>query len=122
MGCGSSTPEVETVPEQTEDNITTEGETTPQEANDPVATLIAETQGTVKLTVWAAEEDQDMVNGFCEAFTNKYSEIDFDIVVGVESESTAKDTILTDAEAAADVFSFAEIGRASCRERVSSPV
>lgn len=74
---------------------------------DPVDALIAATSGTVDLAVWAAEEDQDMVKGWCDAFAAQYPDISFNFSVGVQSESTAKDTILTDPEAAADVFSFA---------------
>lgn len=75
--------------------------------DDPVAALIAGTDGPVDLTVWAAEEDQQMIKDMCEAFAAQYPEITFNFSVGVESESTAKDTVLTDAEAAADIFSFA---------------
>jgi arabinogalactan oligomer/maltooligosaccharide transport system substrate-binding protein len=76
-------------------------------ATDPVEALIAATEGTVELRVWAAEEDQDMVNAWCDAFAAQYPDITFNFTVGVESESTAKDTVLTDVEAAADVYSFA---------------
>jgi len=62
---------------------------------------------TVKLTVWAAEGDQDYMKGIVEKFKSTYSDQKFDIQIGVESESTAKDTVLTDIEAAADVYSFA---------------
>ena len=78
-----------------------------QTADDPVAALIAATDAPVDLTVWAAEEDQQMVNDMLTAFAAQYPEVTFNFSVGVESESTAKDTILTDVEAAADVFSFA---------------
>lgn len=77
------------------------------ESTDPVEALIAATEGPVDLTVWAAEEDQDMINDMCAAFAAQYPDVTFNFSVGVESESTAKDTILTDVEAAADVFSFA---------------
>ncbi len=69
--------------------------------------LIASTTGPVDLTVWAAEEDQTMVNNWCTEFAAKYPEVTFNFSVGVQSESTAKDTVLTDVEAAADVYSFA---------------
>lgn len=62
---------------------------------------------TVKLTVWAAENDQDYLSERVEKFKAAYPDQDFDISIGVESESTAKDTVLTDIEAAADVYSFA---------------
>ncbi|NLG02468.1 MAG: extracellular solute-binding protein [Clostridia bacterium] len=62
---------------------------------------------TIKLTVWAAEEDQDLTNELINGFKEANKDQTFDITVGVESESTAKDTILVDPEAAADVFAFA---------------
>lgn len=74
---------------------------------DPVDALIAATDGPVSLRVWAAEEDQDMVKGWCDKFAALYPDVTFNFEVGVQSESTAKDTVLADVEAAADVFSFA---------------
>ena len=62
---------------------------------------------TIALTLWGAEEDQDLLKELVGKFEEAYSDQKFDIQIGVESESTAKDTILTDVEAAADVFAFA---------------
>lgn len=62
---------------------------------------------TITLTLWGAEEDQDLLKDLVSKFEETYSDFTFDIQIGVESESTAKDTILTDVEAAADVFAFA---------------
>lgn len=62
---------------------------------------------TVSLTLWGAEEDQTLLADLVAKFEETYSDVTFDIQIGVESESTAKDTILTDVEAAADVFAFA---------------
>ena len=63
---------------------------------------------TIKLTVWGAEEDQDLLKELTDKFQEKYADQNFDIQIGVESESTAKDTILTDVEAGADVYAFAD--------------
>lgn len=62
---------------------------------------------TVSIRVWGAEEDQTLLAELISKFEAQYPDVDFDIQLGVESESTAKDTILTDVEAAADVFAFA---------------
>ena len=62
---------------------------------------------TVSLTLWGAEEDQALLAELVEKFKATYPDQTFDIQIGVESESTAKDTVLTDIEAAADVFAFA---------------
>lgn len=61
---------------------------------------------TIKLTVWAAEEDQDLMKTLTDKFQEAYPDQKFEIQIGVESESTAKDTILTDIEAGADVYAF----------------
>lgn len=62
---------------------------------------------TIKLTLWGAEEDQNLLKELVDKFESTYSDQKFDIQIGVESESTAKDTVLTDVEAAADVYAFA---------------
>ena len=62
---------------------------------------------TIALTLWGAEEDQDFLKDVVSKFEAAYSDQKFDIQIGVESESTAKDTVLKDIEAAADVYSFA---------------
>ncbi|MCL2003150.1 MAG: extracellular solute-binding protein [Oscillospiraceae bacterium] len=62
----------------------------------------------VTLRLWGGEEDQVMLRQMADAFieANK-DKVNLTISLGTESESTAKDTILTDIEAAADVFAFA---------------
>lgn len=67
----------------------------------------AEADGAVGIRVWGAEDDQTLLSELIADFEARYPDVDFDIELGVESESTAKDTILTDVEAAADVFAFA---------------
>ena len=64
-------------------------------------------QHAVSLRVWGGEEDQNLLKDLVEKFKKTYPDQKFDIEIGVESESTAKDTVLTDVEAAADVFAFA---------------
>lgn len=62
----------------------------------------------VSLRLWGAEEDQTMLQGMIESFKANYADVaNITIELGVESESTAKDTVLTDIEAAADVYAFA---------------
>ncbi|MBQ8913404.1 MAG: extracellular solute-binding protein [Lachnospiraceae bacterium] len=76
--------------------------------SDAVNNLIAATDGTVSLTVWASEEDQDFTQGLIDEFAKQYPDVTFDIKLGACSEADAKDTVLTDIEAAADVFTFAD--------------
>lgn len=70
--------------------------------------LCVQAEETISLTLWGAEEDQALLGELVENFKAAYPDQSFDIQIGVESESTAKDTILTDVEAAADVFAFAD--------------
>jgi len=70
--------------------------------------LIDSTSGTVALEVWASEEDQAFTQTLIDGFKEEYSDVDFDITLGAVSESTAKDTVLADVSAAADVFAFAD--------------
>lgn len=65
------------------------------------------TKEDVTLTLWGAEEDQTMLREMADAFieANKAS-VNLTVNIGVQSESNAKDTILADVEAAADVYSF----------------
>lgn len=114
-GCGSKS-EADTTDETAEEAADTtddaaadaEEEAPAADTGSAVDTLIANTSGTVTLRVWSGEEDQEVTQTLVDGFKEKYPEVDFDITVGVESESTAKDTILTDVEAAADVFTIAD--------------
>lgn len=51
---------------------------------------------TIDLVVWGPEEDQTFLTGLIEDFQKQYPDQTFNIKLGVESEATAKDTILTD--------------------------
>ena len=94
-GCGNSA---------NNSGTTTDGTTTGDTGETATPAASGET---VALTVWAAEEDQTLTNELVENFKAANPDQTFDITVGVESEATAKDTILVDPEAAADVFAFA---------------
>ena len=83
-------------------------DTQPEASTDPIANLIASTTGEVALRVWASEEDQELTTSLLEGFKATYPEVTFNIELGKESESTCKDTVLADVEAAADVFAFAD--------------
>ena len=64
----------------------------------------------VTLTMWGAEEDQDLLREISDKFIEKYGNYGGKITInlGVQSESTAKDTVLTEHTAAADVYAFAD--------------
>ena len=65
---------------------------------------------TIKLTVWGAEEDQNLLKELTDKFQEKYADQKFDIQIGVESESTAKDTMIT---------AITEVTRSSISEKIS---
>ena len=79
-------------------------------AEDPVQTLIKNTSGTVKLTLWVSETDayQKVMKEIVDNFKNEYKDVDFDITIGSESEANTKDDLLKDVESGADVFAFAD--------------
>ena len=75
---------------------------------DPVATLIANTEGTVDITLWCSETEQyqTVMQKLADDFKAQYSDVDFNITLGAVSEADMKDRVLEDVEAAADVFVF----------------
>lgn len=97
-GCGSSNKSDDTA----DSNSVSDSAATETEAG-PVAS-----DETVALTLWGAEDDQSMLQEMVDSFEKANPDQKFDITIGVQSESTAKDTVLTDIEAAADVFAFAD--------------
>lgn len=64
----------------------------------------------VGIRVWGAEDDQELLPELIAGFEAQYPDVDFNIQLGVESESTAKDTILTDVEAAHTLEDAGDIG------------
>ncbi|MGN1344891.1 MAG: extracellular solute-binding protein [Traorella sp.] len=65
----------------------------------------------VTLKVWASQEDQtvtqEMINAFIEEQKKDYPETEFDITLAVVSEADARQKVLEDPAAAANVFTFA---------------
>lgn len=76
----------------------------------PVDNLIANTTGTVTLDLWCSETEayQTVMKEVVEDFKAAYPDVTFDITIGSVSEADAKDRVLEDVEAAADVFVFAD--------------
>lgn len=109
--CGSATEESNAPAESKADTTTEQSAEKPADTQttvDPIANLIAATAGDVNLRVWASEEDQELTATLLDGFKAQYPEVTFNIELGSESESTCKDTVLADVEAAADVFAFAD--------------
>lgn len=108
-GCGGSSSDAGQSAESQTESAGAETAVQETEASESSESSVAsEVSGeTIELTLWGAEEDQTLLGELVEDFKAAYPDFTFDIQIGVESESTAKDTVLTDVEAAADVYSFA---------------
>lgn len=64
---------------------------------------------TVKLSVWSDERNRELMEGMIEEFKQRYAdEAVLDIVLSDESELTCKETVLTNPQAAADIYTFAD--------------
>lgn len=77
---------------------------------DAIANLIEATTGTVNIQLWCSELEayQNVMKELTDKFQEEYSDVDFNITIGAVSEADAKDKILEDIDAAADVFVFAD--------------
>lgn len=68
-----------------------------------------DTNGVVKMTLWGAEEDQELLETIVESFKGEYEkETSFDITVEAVGEAECKKTILSNVDECADVFTFAD--------------
>lgn len=64
---------------------------------------------TVELTVWGAEEDEELLKQIIDGFKETYQgQADFSITYKPQGESGCKDVLIADLEAGADVFAFAD--------------
>ena len=61
---------------------------------------------TVTLTVWGAQEDQQMLKEMCDAYAKENTEVNYTFNFGVLGEGNSSDKILNDVEAGPDIFSF----------------
>lgn len=79
-------------------------------SGDAIANLIAATDGTVDIQLWCSELEtyQNIMKELTDKFKEQYSDVDFNITIGAVSEQEAKDKVLEDIDAAADVFVFAD--------------
>ena len=60
-----------------------------------------------KLTVWAAQEDQELVKSLCSKYAEANPQNTYKFFYGVQGENDATDKVLNDVESGPDVFSFA---------------
>lgn len=65
--------------------------------------------GPINLTVWGAEEDEEMLCQMIDGFKAQYrGQADFQITYMPQSESHCMDALMADLEQGADVFAFAD--------------
>ena len=77
-----------------------------QEAPSPEQKTESET---VELTVWGAEEDEELLQELFASFQAHYAgQASFQMTFQPQSESSCKDALLGDLEGGADVFAFAD--------------
>ncbi len=75
----------------------------------PTEETKAPDSGTVSLTVWGAEEDEELLSQIINEFQAKYqNDADFEISYKPQSESNCTDALMADLEHGADVFAFAD--------------
>ena len=64
---------------------------------------------TVALTVWGAQEDEELLRELFSSFQKQYAgQADFEFTYQAQSESGCKDALLADLEGGPDVFAFAD--------------
>lgn len=61
----------------------------------------------VQLTIWASEEDQDMLKQMCNSFAKNNQDKEYEFLFGVEGEGDMADKVLNDVTEGPDVYSFA---------------
>lgn len=79
--------------------------------NSPDSSRDGQASGTdtVNLTVWGAEEDEELLRQIIDGFKTEYQgQADFQITYAPQSESHCMDALMEDLENGADVFAFAD--------------
>lgn len=62
----------------------------------------------VELSIWVSKEQQKMIKTMCDEFAEAHKdEVNLEVELGIQSEEEARDAVLTDVKAAADIYSMA---------------
>ena len=61
---------------------------------------------TIALTIWGAQEDQQMLKEMCDAYAKENPDKTYQFRFGVLGEGNSSDKILNDVEAGPDIFNF----------------
>ncbi len=75
--------------------------------SDPVESSSQAEGKNYKLTVWAAQEDQELIKKLCNDYAAANPNNTYKFFYGVQGENDAADKVLNDVESGPDVFSFA---------------
>ncbi|MBE6977318.1 MAG: extracellular solute-binding protein [Ruminococcaceae bacterium] len=77
-------------------------------ANDPTTGNQQQQGGGQKytLTIWGAEQDQDMLKAMCNAYAAANPQNTYKFLFGVQGENDAADKILNDVTSGPDIYSF----------------
>lgn len=103
-GCGGSQTTGETV--ETDGTEAGMGGITEESGTNQGAELES---GTIELTVWAEENNFEMLEGMFETFKQEYAgQAEFEITLVAQSDAETKNTLLSDVHNSADVFSMAD--------------
>lgn len=77
--------------------------------NSPDPSAQEQIPDAVELTVWGAEEDEELLRRIIDGFKAEYQgQADFQITYEPQSESHCMDALMADLESGADVFAFAD--------------
>lgn len=80
-----------------------------EKSQNPMADEQISDSNSVNLTVWGAEEDEQLLRQVIDEFQEEYKEqADFTITYKPQSESSCTDALMADLENGADVFAFAD--------------
>lgn len=78
-------------------------------SREPMQQEAEPASGTVALTVWGAQEDEELLRELFSSFQKQYAgQADFEFTYQAQSESGCKDALLADLEGGPDVFAFAD--------------
>lgn len=59
------------------------------------------------LTIWGAEEDQELLKEMCNAYAKANSQNEYEFLFGVQGEGNVADSVLNDVQSGPDVYSMA---------------
>lgn len=78
-------------------------------SREPEKETVQEGRERVELTVWGAEEDEELLKDMFRSFQSRYKDqADVQITYESQSESRCKDALIAGLEDGADVFAFAD--------------